>query len=177
MSGLALALIIGGAVLIRGALKGLPPVDSFRDVFDRSRGGTGLAARIAGFTPVVNPDATIPGTMPGLIDAGMAPKTGGFPPDVERWRGLVSAHFPAQYVNQALSVMMCESRGNPQAVNKGSQASGLFQHLPKYWDARSRSAGVPGKSVFDPAANVTVAGWLFRQTNTWQHWSCKPSVP
>lgn len=176
MGGIALALIIGGAVIIRGALKGFTPVEAFQDIFDRSRGGSGLPAKIAGATPIINPNATIPGDLTG---AGLAPGKPGdlFSPNVERWRGLVSAHFPPEYVNQALSVMHCESRGNPNAVNPTSKASGLFQHLPKFWDSRSRQAGVPGASIFDPTANVTVAGWLFRQSYTWNHWSCKPSVP
>lgn len=167
MSGIALALIIGGAVVIRGALKGLAPLDSFRDIFDRSKGGPGL------------PSVTISSGAINRVPGGeiIATGPGTFPPDVERWRPLVSAHFPAEYVNQALSVMHCESRGNPNARNPTSDASGLFQHLPKYWVSRASQAGVPGRQIFDPVANVTVAGWLFRQSNTWQHWSCKPSVP
>ena len=42
MGGLSLALILSGVVMIRGALKGLDPLDSFRDVFDRARGGAGF---------------------------------------------------------------------------------------------------------------------------------------
>lgn len=45
MSGIALALIISGVVLIRGALKGFNPTDSFKDIFDRTRGGAGIASR------------------------------------------------------------------------------------------------------------------------------------
>lgn len=160
MSALALALIVSGAVLIRGALKGLSPLASFQDVFDRAGGGQGL---------------------PGLPTftqrrEGQGASAASFPPNVERWRSLVAQNFPAGVVDQALSVMECESQGNPNAVNPISRASGLFQHMPGFWSDRSRRAGVPGASIFDPTANVKVAGWLYSQSNTWSHWSCKPSV-
>lgn len=161
MSGIALALILSGVVVIRGALKGLSPVEAFKDIYDRSTGGEGIPGRITGGGRRTNPG---PDSVPG------------FGPDVERWRGLVSAHFPANKVDEALSVMHCESRGNPNAVNPTSNASGLFQHLPKYWDSRSRQAGIPGANIFDPGANVRVAAWLYKQSYTWGHWSCKPSI-
>lgn len=160
MSAAALALLIAGAVVIRGALNGLGPVDAFRDVFDRSLGGIGIPARISGG-----------GTRTGTVTGGAT-----FPPAVENWRGLVTAHFPPGSVDQALSVMECESEGKPTARNPVSGASGLFQHLPRFWGERSRKAGVPGANIYDPVANVTVAGWLYKQSNTWAHWSCKPKV-
>lgn len=178
MSGLALALILTGTVVIRGALKGLTPVDAFRDVFDRTRGGKGLEANPAN-TPTVSNPYNIPVTevtTPGENSPGGSHGDGMFSPAVEQWRGLVEAHFPARYVNQALSVMACESEGNPNATNPTSGASGLFQHLPKYWSDRSFRAGIPGASIYDPESNVKVAGWLFGQSYTWSHWSCKPAV-
>jgi hypothetical protein len=162
MTGIALALILAGAIVIRGALKDLSPVDAFRDIFDRATGGAGL--------PV--------GNIGGPPGPGFRPNPGGkFAPNVEQWRSLVAAHFPASIVDEALSVMACESQGNPGAVNPSSRASGLFQHLPEYWDQRSRHAGVPNKSIFDPNANVQTAAWLWRQTRDWSHWSCQPSTP
>lgn len=175
MSGLALALILSGAVVIRGAIKGLTPVDAFRDVFDRSMGGAGLEAASGSVSNPYNiPVTTV--TTPGENSPGGSHGDGMFSPAVEQWRGLVAAHFPARYVNQALSVMACESEGNPNATNPTSGASGLFQHLPKYWQERALAAGVPGANIYDPQANVQVAGWLFGKSNTWAHWSCKPSV-
>lgn len=163
MSAAALALILSGAVVIRGALKGLTPLDAFRDIFDRSLGGPGIPGRISGG---------------GTRTGGETPaQTGGmFPPNVERWRSLVAANFPPDRVNEALSVMECESEGNPTATNPISGAAGLFQHMPGFWSDRSRRAGVPGANIYDPNANVRVAGWLFSQSNTWSHWSCKPRV-
>lgn len=155
MSAVALALTLGGAVIIRGALKGLGPADAFKDIFSRARGGEGLTS-VSPPTGVIQPGQPTP-----------------YPPNVERWRGLVQAHFPPEHVNDALSIMECESRGNPNARHLGSGASGLFQHLPKYWSMRSQRAGVPGANIMDPVANVRVAAWLFKQSYSWDHWTCK----
>ena len=148
----ALALLIGSLVLIRGGSMGLGIQDSFRDVFSRV---PKLSNVVKAPTPVSTP--------------------GSYPPDVERWRPLVEQYFGAK-APEAMSVMYCESRGNPQAVNPDSQASGLFQHLPKYWRERSQKAGVPGANIFDPEANIKVAAWLYGQTGDWRHWSCKPQL-
>jgi soluble lytic murein transglycosylase-like protein len=94
------------------------------------------------------------------------------------WRPLIAAYFPASEVDYALAVVWCESSGNPTAYNTSSGASGLFQHLPKYWSARSSKAGVPGADIMDPTANVLVAAWLVRTSldaglDPWHHWTCK----
>ena len=91
---------------------------------------------------------------------------------VERWRPLVAAYFPAGQVDRALCIIRYESGGNPDAHHSGSGASGLFQHLPKYWGERSRKAGWAGASVWDPEANVAVAAWLWRVAG-WGHWTVR----
>lgn len=164
MSAIALALIIVSAVLVRGGIKGLSPVDSFRDIFDRAGGGQGIAA----------PGLPIPIGTPGAVSGDKGGTQ--FPANVERWRSLVAAHFPPGIVNQALSVMQCESQGVPSATNPDSKAAGLFQHMPQYWAERSRSAGVPNSNIYDPTANVIVAAWLYNQSRSWSHWSCQPKV-
>ncbi len=90
---------------------------------------------------------------------------------VERWRLLVAAHFRPEDVDLAMRILGCESTGNPSAKNPDSSATGLFQHLGKYWTARSQRAGVPGASRLDPEANVIVAAWLRDQKGGWRHWS------
>jgi len=106
--------------------------------------------------------------------AGWTPGAG-----VEPWRLLVEKHFPDRLVDEALSVMRCESFGDPLAINRYSAASGLFQHLPYYWPSRAERAGWPGADIFDPEANIAVSAWLVRATengggDSWGHWSCKP---
>jgi hypothetical protein len=94
------------------------------------------------------------------------------PAGVEQWRSLVVAYFPPDQVERALRVMACESGGNPLAKNPGSSASGLFQHLARYWPTRSSAAGWAGASIWNGEANIAVAAWLLR-TGGWSHWVCR----
>ena len=100
-------------------------------------------------------------------------------PDVERWRATVEEAIvanggPIEDTNRFLSVLNCESMGDPDAYNPSSGASGLMQHLQVYWDNRARLAGFPGSSPFDPVANIYTSAWLiYRATGGgWQHWVC-----
>jgi hypothetical protein len=95
------------------------------------------------------------------------------------WRPLIAAYFPANLVDAALAVVWCESKGDPNVINPSSSASGLFQHLPKYWSSRTSAAGYPGASILDPVPNVAVAAWLARTSledglAAWHHWTCQP---
>ena len=67
----------------------------------------------------------------------------------------------------ALRVAKCESGYNPNAVNRSSGASGLFQFLPSTW------ASLPqhNQSVFDPVANAQAAAVLYQRSGPGQ-WSC-----
>jgi len=107
-------------------------------------------------------------------------------PNVERWRNLVQYFFGQtqhpEDVEYAMMVMWGESGGNPQAkgpsLSNGTQAQGLFQHLPGYWNSRVRQAqqywrakGVTiGDDPNDPATNIAVAAWL-RDVGGWGHWA------
>lgn len=94
-------------------------------------------------------------------------------PRVEQWRTLVDDHFLPEDVETALGIIACESAGDPTAKNTRSSATGLWQHLAKYWKKRSRRAGIPGASIFDPEASTIVAAWLvYRTGQSWRHWSC-----
>lgn len=90
--------------------------------------------------------------------------------EVEDWRVLLTQYFPVTEVERALCIISFESTGDPNAQNLVSGASGLFQHLPKYWDERSTAAGWSGASIWDPTANVAVAAWLWSRDG-WRHWS------
>ncbi len=94
-------------------------------------------------------------------------------PRVERWRSLIEAHFLPGDVEKGIAVIACESSGDPLAENKISSARGLWQHLGKYWELRSRQAGIEGASTWDPEASTIVAAWLVYSTgNSWDHWTC-----
>ena len=89
-------------------------------------------------------------------------------------RVLVEAHFRLEWVDEALAVAWCESRYVPTAYNQSSGASGIFQHLARYWPDRAAKAGWTGADIFDPEANVAVAAWLSNGGSDWSHWVCAP---
>jgi len=94
------------------------------------------------------------------------------PPNVERWRSLVEQYFPPNRVDWALAIIRCESGGDPNAYNASSGASGLVQHLSRYWSERSAAAGWDGASIFDPRANIAVGAWLLAKNGPGS-WVCK----
>jgi len=131
-------------------------------------GGTSTTTTTAGAG-----GSTTTTTLPPPVEGGP------FPPSVERWRPLVAHYFPANLVEEALSVMRCESYGNPYLVNPVSGASGLFQHMPRYFPARAAAAGFPGASPLEAEPNIAAAAWLVEESledglPAWYFWSCKP---
>ena len=81
-------------------------------------------------------------------------------------------------VHRFLRIMQCESGGDPDAKNPNSSASGLMQHLTRYWGDRAARAGRPGADVFDPEANIWVSAWLALgpadgHGGGWHHWVCR----
>ena len=98
------------------------------------------------------------------------PTQQGPPTDAGDWRPLVSRYFAAADVDKALRVIYCESRNLPTAKNPNSSASGLWQHLGRYWSSRSAAAGIPGASIWDPEASTIVAAYLVYQDTGWGHW-------
>jgi soluble lytic murein transglycosylase-like protein len=68
----------------------------------------------------------------------------------------------------ALRVARCESGYNPNAVNRGSGASGLFQFMPSTWASMPQHT----QSVFNPLANAQAAAVLYQRSGPNQ-WSCK----
>lgn len=75
------------------------------------------------------------------------------------------------YSGQALRVATCESGLNPNAVNRSSGASGVFQFLASSWATTSYA----GYSRFNASANINAAHQVFvRDGYSWREWSCKP---
>lgn len=137
-----------------------PPVDLsiYLDRIDRST--------VSLIDPPPPPKPTAPKSPPPVYQ--------GIGTNVEQWRGLVEAYFPASEVERALCVMAGESGGNPWAKNPSSSAAGLFQFLKSTWDnmvpieisGGSYNAGL----VYDPARNVAAAAWL-QGAIGWSQWS------
>lgn len=99
---------------------------------------------------------------------------------VERWRPLIERYFPRERVDEALQIMACESRGDPEAKNPYSTASGLFQFLEGTWPGAARGAGFGDADRFDPEANIAAAAWLVQHSiridhpnGPWGHWACR----
>lgn len=134
-------------------------------------------AQLAGFLARaldLDPPAELP-EIPSDVAGSVAELGWPTGPGAEGWRGLVEQHFAPGDVDRALRIMACESNGDPDARNRSSGASGLFQHMPRYWAERSAGAGFGGESIFDPVANVAVAAWMVYDYpgGGWQHWVCR----
>lgn len=132
---------------------------------------TTTTTTVAATTTTTAPATTTTTAAPTTTTTTPGSGTYDVPADVLPWVGLVEAYFAAADVEQALWVIHCESNGNPNAVNPTSSASGLFQHLPRFWDERSAAAGFAGANIFDPTANVGVASWLVYEGGGWSHWN------
>ena len=119
--------------------------------------------------PAPHPCDTIPNPGPVyLTDATM------------RWCPLVADHLAAYDwqpgdLRRLMLLVECESNGDPTAVNPTSGTTGLFQHMPRYFAARSMKAlGYVGDPT-DPHDNIHVGVWLAK-TGGWQHWSCDSKI-
>ncbi|MDH3729732.1 MAG: transglycosylase SLT domain-containing protein [Acidimicrobiia bacterium] len=106
-----------------------------------------------------------------------------WPPAVEQWRGLVSSYFSGIRIEEALAIIDCESRGDPNATNSTSGAAGLFQFVPATWDWVAAEAGLgtyASGAPYDPTANTAAAAWLVQRSidtdysrGAWGHWTCR----
>ena len=90
-----------------------------------------------------------------------------FTGDVEQWRDLVSKYFPVGVVDEALLIVLCESHGDPNAINS-SGASGLFQIIPLF-----HSEKIASRDIFNAEVNIDVASQIYNDSQ-WNLWSCKP---
>jgi len=104
------------------------------------------------------------------------PSPSSFGDNVDKWRPTVQEFFRAEDVDWAMRIIACESEGNPNAVNPHSGATGLFQHLPEYWDHRAAMAGYGGAHATEPRANIAASAWLYYVPESWGgpgNWVCK----
>jgi len=85
--------------------------------------------------------------------------------NVEQWRSVVAKHWPADKVDCVLGIIKRESRGDPRAYNSSSGASGLMQHLSKYWKGRAAGAGFVDANglyatPYNGEANIAAGAYL-----------------
>jgi hypothetical protein len=117
--------------------------------------------------------------MQAVVGVGVEPLGEAAVDPIERWRRLVERYFPAERVAEALSIIACESNGDPAITNPRSGAAGLFQFISGTWEYSSEQAGFDGASALDPEANVAAAAWLVEYSldagdSAWAHWTCRP---
>ena len=86
--------------------------------------------------------------------------------NVEQWRSLVAAYFPANQVDRALCVMSFESGGNPNAQSS-SDARGLMQVLAGLW---APHFGIDPAALYDPDTNIRIAAAIY-STQGWMAWN------
>ncbi len=118
-------------------------------------------------TTVVAGGLDVPETVADLVPES--------PESVKDWRPLVASFFEPRHVSRALRIIWCESKGDPNAENPTSTASGLFQHLGSLWEERTAEAAMEGADIFDPVANTAMAAWLVYEAGGWSHWNASRS--
>ncbi len=89
-------------------------------------------------------------------------------------RSLVSKYFAPEDVNRAIRVAWCESRFNPDSNDPQTGGTGLFHHLPQFWEQRADAAGFPGSDPTDPEANVAAAAYAIYNEGGWAVFNCSP---
>ena len=77
-------------------------------------------------------------------------------------------------LDEAVAVIDCENpQWDPEAVSATSDY-GIMQHNWEYGPARFKLNGYDWyEDRFDPAINIEVGYWLWSQTRTWDHWTCR----
>lgn len=71
---------------------------------------------------------------------------------------------------KALSIARRESRFHPGAYNAYSGASGIYQHLRRYWPGRASTWGFSGWSAFNARANIMVTMRWVHRLRSWHPW-------
>jgi len=85
----------------------------------------------------------------------------------EEYRPLIAGQFPWDQVDNALCVVVAESGANPNARNRNSSASGLFQIMASVW---ADHFGFTWEDLYVPELNVYAAARIWEQSG-WQPWS------
>lgn len=115
--------------------------------------------------PTLAPEPAPTTTVPALPWDGLTGR--------DAHEAMIRHYFDEEHWPWAFRVVACESVWDPTARNGRSGASGLFQHIPRYWAERSAAAGWEGADIFDPEANVAVAAWLHNGGRGAHHWVCR----
>jgi hypothetical protein len=72
--------------------------------------------------------------------------------------------------SKALYIANRESHFNPGAYNSYSGASGIYQHLRRYWPGRASTFGFRDWSAFNARANIIVTMRMVHRLGSWSAW-------
>lgn len=89
------------------------------------------------------------------------------------WEALVAQYFPDETA-KACAVLLCESRGNPQAENAHSSASGLWQFIDGTWRSARAMVGADqyARASHAPPEVQTAAAAAWKNATSWEQWEC-----
>lgn len=87
--------------------------------------------------------------------------------NVEQWRSLVAKYFPASQVDNALRIMACESKGNPNSVSRTND-HGLMQI--------HNGLAIYGQKIYNPDFNISLAYSQYYAKRGWSPWSCSKKI-
>jgi hypothetical protein len=93
----------------------------------------------------------------------------------EDWVFLVDKYFDDGDFDTAMSILACESGGNPTAQNPRSTARGGWQFLKSTWGWATTQSGFDvdpyPAGPDDPVQSTMMAAWL-QDTYGWTQWEC-----
>ena len=89
-----------------------------------------------------------------------------YSPTIQEAVTLATIAYPAFTESRAWAIIRHESQGNPNAKNRSSTASGLYQFLTSTW----ASTPYGRTSIWNPYAASLAAGWMHQQGRRCEWW-------
>ena len=118
------------------------------------------------------------GLVPDGVWHGATTKTVSISTDYEEpsdWAFLVDKYFDDGEFDTAMSILNCESGGNPTADNPRSTARGGWQFLKSTWGWATEGSGYDvdpyPDGPDDPEQSTMMAAWL-QDEYGWSQWEC-----
>lgn len=118
------------------------------------------------------------GLVPDDVWHGATTKTVSISTDYKEpsdWAFLIDKYFDPGEFDTAMSILACESGGNPTADNPTSTARGGWQFLKSTWGWATTGSGYDVDPYpvgpDDPVQSTMMAAWL-QDTYGWSQWEC-----
>ncbi len=128
--------------------------------------GVGRAIEAAREQPVTSEAPTTTTIAPTVVTSGYLTE--------RQVRQTIALYFEPADVDRAVRVAWCESSFNASSVDVRTGGEGIFHIDPALFDEVAADAGVRGRDILDPDANVAVAAYLVYQTEAgWSSFVCQ----